>query len=155
MRLGIALLIFIIPGALLYILLRQADKPGVKLLELIPIGFTFSTLMIGMIGLVGRFLGFSFVLVKFIFAFVGLIELFALAKIYPKIFCRNSGLYSGLRESLNNPPLLAALFFGVLFFDKRSPVFYRRLVIFGQFPDELAIFYTSKFYGNNFWNNFN
>ena len=154
MRLGIALLIFIIPGALLYILLRQADKPGVKLLELIPIGFTFSTLMIGMIGLVGRFLGFSFVLVKFIFAFVGLIELFALAKIYPKIFCRNSGLYSGLRESLNNPPLLAALFFGVLFLINAALFFIDDWSYLAYF-NELAIFYTSKFYGNNFWNNFN
>jgi len=41
MRLGIALLVFIVPGALLYIFWRQVEKPGINLLELIPIGFTF------------------------------------------------------------------------------------------------------------------
>ena len=115
LRLGIALLIFIVPGALLFILLRRADEPGIKIPTLIPIGFSFSTLLIGLIGLVGRFLGFSFVLVKFVFAFISLIELIALTKIYPKLFHRNTGLFSSLRESINNPPLLVALFFGVMF----------------------------------------
>ena len=115
MRLGIALFIFIVPGALLFIVLRRADTSNIKLPTLIPIGFSFSTLLIGMIGLVGRFLGFSFLQVKFIFAFIGFIELIALTKIYPKFFHRNTGLFNSLRESINNPPLLVALFFGVMF----------------------------------------
>jgi len=41
-RLGIALLVFIVPGALLYIFWRRVEKPSINLLELIPIGFTFS-----------------------------------------------------------------------------------------------------------------
>lgn len=114
-RLSIAISLFLLPGILFYLLLSSTKRNLSVSFALIPIGFTFSTLLIGMIGLVGRVLGFSFELVKFIFAFIGLIELFALTKIYPKLFDRNSGLYGGLRESLNNPPLLAALFFGVIF----------------------------------------
>jgi len=67
------------------------------------------------IGLAGRFLGFSFELVKFIFAFVGLVELIALTKTYPSLLQRNRVICGRLRESINNPPLLAALFFGVIY----------------------------------------
>lgn len=122
-RLSVAISLFLLPGIFFYLLLSRTKQSLSVSFTLIPIGFTFSTLLIGLIGLAGRLLGFSFELVKFIFAFIGLVELFALTKIYPKLFSRNSGLYNGLRESLNNPPLLAALFFGILFLINASLFF--------------------------------
>lgn len=122
-RLSIALSLFLLPGVLFYLLLSRSKRNLSVSFTLIPIGFTFSTLLIGLIGLAGRFLGFSFELVKFIFAFVGLVELIALTKIYPELFHPSLGVYSGLRNSLNNPPLWAALFFGVLFLINASLFF--------------------------------
>src|SRR3990172_6953724 len=50
-RLGVALLIFLFPGALLYILLRHQDESEFLLPGILPIGFTFSVFLIAVIGL--------------------------------------------------------------------------------------------------------
>jgi hypothetical protein len=109
LRLGLALTMFIFPGVLLYILARGKNDELVDSWGILPIGFTFSVLMIGVIGLIGRVAGLSFELVKGIFALAGVIELILLSRLKPRLDTLKGQLLDAFRSILNNPPLLLAL----------------------------------------------
>lgn len=70
----LALILFILPGALLYLLLTEQSDTH-YFLGIIPVGFSFSVMLIGAIGLFGRLAGVSFDTVKFFFFLIGLIQL--------------------------------------------------------------------------------
>ena len=112
-RLGIALVAFIMPGSLLYLLLSDND-PRTKLQGILPIGFAFSMFLVAVIGLIGRLLGFSFTLVKYTFAFVGLIELVLLfiTNLDFSLYWRE--LLKALHSMVSNAPLSLALVLGTL-----------------------------------------
>jgi|GEM_PF-819627 len=109
LKLGVALGMFILPGALLYILLRQENDSLFDLCGILPIGFTLSVTIIAVTGILGRILGFSFVLVKNIFMLIGLGELVLLMFFKPNFIVRKDHLLESFRGVLNNPPLLLAL----------------------------------------------
>ena len=113
-RLGIALLIFISPGALLYILVRPEDKSDFDVKGILPIGFTFSVVIIAILGLIGRIVGFSFVLIKSIFALIGLFELLLLASLKPDYAVDKLRLADSFHSMLRNPPLMLAFTFVIL-----------------------------------------
>ncbi len=69
---GAALILFITPGALLYISLDKETNRFVYL-GIAPVGFAFSVALIGLIGFLGRCFGFSFDTVKFLFFLIGFI----------------------------------------------------------------------------------
>ena len=110
LKLGVALGMFILPGALLYVLLRQENDP---LFDdpwgILPIGFALSVTIIAMIGILGRLLGFSFVLVKTIFMLVGLGELILLVFFKPNFAMRKEYFFELFRNIFENIPLLLAL----------------------------------------------
>jgi hypothetical protein len=114
LRLGLAVGLFILPGIFLFILLPPQKNAYSRSLALIPIGFTFSTLLIGIVGLIGRGLGFSFESVRFIFALIGLVEILAIMNIYPGFFQQKFNLLDKIRNSIQNLPLLGALLIGNL-----------------------------------------
>ncbi|MFC1997363.1 hypothetical protein ACFLXI_07135 [Chloroflexota bacterium] len=62
--------------------------------------------------MVGRFIGFSFVSVKYIFAFIGLVEILILIKSRPDLLRQKYDLFGKIRNSAKNLPLLATLFIG-------------------------------------------
>lgn len=82
-KLGVALGMFILPGALLYVILAEREDNSLFKPDILPVGFALSTAIVGVIGIIGRIFGFSFDLVKGIFAFVGLGELVILAFFKP------------------------------------------------------------------------
>jgi len=109
LRLGIALVIFIIPGALLYILLRQKeDRTGAELPGIIPIGFAFSVFFVAVIGFAGRVLGQSFNTVKYTFALVGFVELLLMMFVRPDYSFDKNEVIQSLRSAFRNPPLVLA-----------------------------------------------
>lgn len=69
---GAALILFITPGAWLYISLSKKSDDFFYL-SIVPVGFAFSVALIGLIGLLGRRLGFSFDTVKLLFFLIGFI----------------------------------------------------------------------------------
>lgn len=77
--LGLALLIFLVPGILLYWLFEPKRNNLVDDIGLLPIGFALSTTLICMIGIIGRIAGFSFQTVKILFAFTGGLEFILLS----------------------------------------------------------------------------
>jgi hypothetical protein len=110
LKLGVALGIFILPGAWLYILLRHKQDPLFDgLLGVLPAGFALSVTIIAVIGILGRIFGFSFVLVKTMFMLIGLGELILLAVFKPKFLMHKGYFSESFRSILNNPPLLLAL----------------------------------------------
>lgn len=113
-KLCVALVIFISPGALLFILLRHKNDSLVDQWGILPIGFTLSVTIIAVIGLSGRIFGFSFVLVKNIFMLIGLVELFLLTYFKPDFSIRKEYILESFRSILNNPPLLLALVLATL-----------------------------------------
>lgn len=70
LRLGLALVLFIIPGAMLYLLMKKNVDAGFWL-GLIPIGFAFSVTLIELFGLLGRVVGFSFFMARGLFVLAG------------------------------------------------------------------------------------
>ena len=108
-RLGAALLAFMLPGALLYILANDEKNSKPLLPGIIPIGFTFSVLIIAVIGLIGRIMGLSFALVKYIFALIGFVELILFPLIKPSFSLSKNGLLTSFHIGLRNPPLILAL----------------------------------------------
>ena len=109
LRLSAALVLLIIPGILLYLLLLPKDEPKINLRGIIPIGFTLSIAIIGVIGLIGRVAGWSFTFVQASFFLVGLIEIIVLAFLPQKLALEKKPLADSVRESLKNPPLLLAV----------------------------------------------
>lgn len=59
-RIGLELFVFLVPGALLYVLLRSDDERLEDTIGGIPIAFTLSVFLIGIVGLAARLLGASF-----------------------------------------------------------------------------------------------
>lgn len=108
-RLGIAIGIFIFPGALLYVFLKQDEDPLSDSWGIIPIGFAFSVLLSSVIGLTGRIAGFPFGFVKSAFAITGVIELILLMFFKPNFIVRKDRFSESFRSILNNPLLLLAL----------------------------------------------
>lgn len=109
LRLGIALILFITPGALLYVSLSQKSD-DLFYLGIIPVGFAFSVALIGIIGLLGRLLGFSFDVVKFLFFSIGLIFI-----IHPshKSVIEFSEINISARSFFSNPVLIFAIGVGL------------------------------------------
>lgn len=70
LRLGLGLFLFIIPGALIFLLLKRTDAT-IDRLGLLPIGFALSVTLIEFLGLFGRVAGLSFSLVRGLFILAG------------------------------------------------------------------------------------
>lgn len=110
-KLGLAILFFLLPGLLLYLLIY--GERDVRMAGLLSIAITFSVLIVGLIGLAGRIFGFSFQSVKMIFVLIGGIEILILA--FRKLQVRLSKkFWNELRDLLTNPPLVLALLIAVL-----------------------------------------
>lgn len=121
-RLGLALGAFILPGALLYLLLGG----GLQIREMagvFPVGFALSVFLIAALGLIGRVAGVSFALVRGAFWLTGLAELLLLQFAAPRpLFCP-AGFAEFFSAFRNNPMLVVAMalaagatFHGSLFF---------------------------------------
>ncbi|PWB71732.1 MAG: hypothetical protein C3F07_13305 [Anaerolineales bacterium] len=100
---------FILPGALLYILLGRGDDSPFGLCEVLPVGFALSVAIASLIGILGRALGFSFLVVRIIFALSGLGVLALLMLHKPNLDLRRLGLVDSIRGLVTNIPLLLAL----------------------------------------------
>lgn len=100
--LGVALILFITPGALLYIYLSKKSE-DFYYLGIAPVGFVFSVALIGLIGLLGRYLGFSFDTVKFLFFLTGLIFILALLN---RNIIEFSEIVTSVRNLFSNPILI-------------------------------------------------
>jgi hypothetical protein len=109
-RLGIALALFMIPGVLLYFLINKSNREyRISLSGLLPIGMTFSITIIGVIGLLGRVLGLSFVVVKMLYMLFGLAEIGVIAYSGQSVEGIKKMLADGVRSGVKNAPLLLAL----------------------------------------------
>lgn len=78
-RLGIALIGFILPGVFLYLIIDENPRKLADICGTIAIGFTFSVALITTLGVVGRITGLSFQAVKVLFVLVGTLEIIILA----------------------------------------------------------------------------
>lgn len=114
LRLSLALALFIMPGTFLYLLLNKRTPSNAFSLALIPIGFTFSTLLIALIGLLGRTTGLSFEAVKYIFALTGWIAMLILLHSWKNETIHLTDITRYLNKSLKNKPLLAAILIAML-----------------------------------------
>lgn len=77
LRLGLSMGLFLMPGVIFYWLIARTKEIQVTFSwSLIPIGFVFSVFMVGVFGLLGRFLGLPFSIVKLLFAFIGILFFF-------------------------------------------------------------------------------
>ncbi|MFZ5909480.1 MAG: hypothetical protein ACOYYU_05645 [Chloroflexota bacterium] len=106
-RLGLALGLFIAPGALLFLLLKQSGEETFFSLGFIPIGFALSVALIELIGLMGRLASFSFPLARGLFGIVGAAA-FALA-LKQGIGLRREWIDEVIRHVFQNSQLLLAL----------------------------------------------
>jgi len=114
LKLGIALFLFIIPGMLLYVLIKRADEQRFGLPGILPIGFTLSVTIIAVIGLTGRLLGLSFSVVKYSFALIGLVEIVLLMKQKPDFRTIGNHVKTAIQSSLRNAPLVLTLILATL-----------------------------------------
>ncbi len=115
LRLGIAIFIFILPGAFLFLLFRGEKDHLFELHGILPIGFALSVSIIGAIGLIGRFFSFSFEMVENIFMLMGLGELALLALLKPNVTLRKEHLKEFAAEIFGNGFLFWALILGSFF----------------------------------------
>lgn len=111
-KLSIAIILFIAPGICIYLLCINKSEEKFFILGLIPIGFSLSVMLIGLIGLIGRLAGFSFFFVKSLFVLFGLV--FFLLVYKRNINISNSELIICFRNSANNLTLWFALGLSVL-----------------------------------------
>jgi hypothetical protein len=114
LRLSLAIGLFIWPGIFLFILLAPQKNAVSRSFALIPIGFTLSTLIIGLLGLLGRGVGLSFEVVKYGFGLIGLVEILVIMKIRPDFFQQDFNPLGKMLKSMQNLPLMGALFIGNL-----------------------------------------
>lgn len=114
-KLAVAIVLFIFPGVLLYLLLRQTNNPMYDdSLGILPVGFALSVTTIALVGLAGRLLGFSFAHVKAIYAIIGLIAWLALTILGKNEAIRWENFADILRKIFGNIPLAAALVLSIL-----------------------------------------
>lgn len=114
LRLGLALTLFIVPGAALYLLLKNEAGETGEPVGLIPIGFALSIPLIALIGLGGRVAGLPFAAVRILFTLVGTSELVLLSR-RPGAGFRIGRLADSARGIAKNPPMLLALILAFLF----------------------------------------
>jgi hypothetical protein len=111
LKLLVALVMFVLPGALLYMLLWEEGNPLFhEPLGVLPIGFALSVAIIGLIGVAGRLLGFSFELVKNLFMVLGFGEWLALTWRQKDFAAEIRQFKTVLRDVLGNIPLMLSLF---------------------------------------------
>ncbi len=109
LRLGIAILLFIVPGMLLYLLLAR-DLVSIHYpLAIIPVGFAFSVLLIAVIGLIGRALGLSFIIVRAFFTLTGILEFVLLLLSKRSLAPYRVELRQSFRSLASNYSLIIAL----------------------------------------------
>ncbi len=113
LKLGVALGLFILPGAMLFILLRSESSATGGRWSVLPVGFALSVTIIGLVGLAGRFLGLSFATVKYIFMSIGLGELILLAVFVPNLQFRKIKVVESFWSIVENTPLLLALILAI------------------------------------------
>jgi hypothetical protein len=113
LRLSLALGLFLLPGILLYWLILPSDDLS-KMFSwfLLPIGFVFSTLMVSVLGLLGRVIGMPFGLVKALFALVGFLGILLLQMKSPCLWKRL--IEQGRKPFFLSPFLVVALLFVTL-----------------------------------------
>lgn len=109
-RLGAALALFLVPGAVFFLLLKEKGEDTWDLLGLIPIGFALSVALIEALGLLGRVAGFSFNLVRHLFALAGAAA-FVLSLFMDISDIRKKKFAQVLGSLVQNPPLVVALIF--------------------------------------------
>lgn len=112
-KLGVALSMLILPGAFLYILVRNEDDLSFGVWGILPIGYALSVAIVGVIGVLGRVFGLSFLTVKIVFASLGLGMQTLLILYKPNLSLRKNILMDLLREIVANIPLLLALILAV------------------------------------------
>jgi hypothetical protein len=122
-KLLVALGMFVLPGALVYLLVLPVEHKIQNLFEIIPIGFSLSVTLIAVIGLFGRFAELPFILVKFIFMLLGVLGMIVLSFRNPILFITKRNISSSLQNIFSNVPLFFAfvlaatmVFHGFLFF---------------------------------------
>ncbi len=113
-RLGVAIGLFLIPGILLYIVLKNENVPLYQSGGVVSIGFTFSVALSSLLGLMCRIAGLSFSFVRGGFALVGFIGLIFLMILKPNCLPGRGQLAESFRALTRNPPLVLALFLAVL-----------------------------------------
>jgi hypothetical protein len=111
-KLGLAICVFIVPGAVLYALLRPVDASHHDPWWTLVVGLALSVSLVCFLGLVGRVLGWPYSYVKFGFAGFGLVGL-----IIHTVWSGERILVWGytvnkMQGLLGNIPLLSALIFG-------------------------------------------
>jgi hypothetical protein len=113
LRLGLALGLFLLPGIALYwLILPVDDVPKTFSLALIPIGFVFSTLMIGVLGLLGRVTGMPFIFLKILFSLAGFLGILLVQmKALPSL---NKFIEKSRSQLFLSPFLVVALLFVTL-----------------------------------------
>ena len=112
-KLGIALVLFILPGVWLYLLLRSDRDALISSWGIPPIGFALSVSVIAVIGIVGRLLGLSFVSVRNIFVLTGLCEIFLLAYIRPDLKQYKYSMIKLSRAIITNTPLMVTIILAI------------------------------------------
>lgn len=117
MKLIIAIALFIVPGVLLYLFLQLGlgdDPVFVGSIGFLPVGFALSVTIIALIGLAGRLLGFSFIIVKILYVIVGLIlwlAVYVFGKYHTPHMWELKRIFGDI---LGNFPLVSALVISVL-----------------------------------------
>lgn len=115
LRLALALTLFIVPGASMYLLIRKNDTRPDEPLGLLPIGFALSIFLIAALGLIGRMVGWSFDIVRILFALVGFIILLLSSASKTAASISIPALTDALRRVVKNPALTLALTLAFLF----------------------------------------
>ncbi len=113
-KLGFAFGMFLVPGALLFLLLQRRPNGMSSGCSGVPaVGFALSVAMIGMIGLVGRIMGLPFLFVKYAFALIGMAEIFLMHTKIARAEAPKNDFSRHIREFIENTPLLLALMISV------------------------------------------
>ena len=109
LKVGIALGMFILPGAFLYIILRERETTSSNAMEIISIGFALSVAILSLIGLAGRIFGFPFWFVKLLFVLIGLFGLLSLDHSVLSLVAIRNYFVRFLQNILTTPSLIIAL----------------------------------------------
>lgn len=114
LKLSLAFGMFLVPGALLFLLLQKTPNTlsgGYS--GILSAGFALSVAIAGMIGFFGRIFGLSFLFVKYTFALIGAAELLILCVTNFRCNAPRTDLLRRGREFIENTLLLTALLLSI------------------------------------------
>ena len=108
-KVGFALGMFILPGAFLFLILRERESNSINAVEIISVGFALSVAILSIIGLVGRILGLPFWFVKLFFALTGFFSLLSLDRSVVSVVAIRTYCVRLLHNILTTPSLIIAV----------------------------------------------